>query len=79
MIGKPKELWEPFKSLSTPNKTVVSNFNAIEENITLSYDARSISKIFRDFFSNLTDSLLIKLPNPPDKHNLQSVDTLLVL
>ena len=56
-----------------PNKTVISNFNPIEENDTLTYDTRSISKIFKNFFSNLAKSLLIKLPSPPDKYNLQSV------
>ena len=30
-IGKPKELWECLKSLGIPHKTVISNFNAIEE------------------------------------------------
>ena len=34
-IGKPKELWESLKALSMPNKTVISNFSAIEENDTL--------------------------------------------
>ena len=55
------------------NKKVISNFNAIEENDTLTYVTHSISKIFKNFFSNLGQSLLIKLPNPPDKYNLQSV------
>ena len=72
-IGKPKELWESLKSLGMPKRTVISNFNAIEENDTLTYDTRSISKIFKHFFSNFAKSLLIKLPNPPDKYNLQSV------
>ena len=56
-----------------PKRTVISNFNAIEENDTLTYDTRSISKIFKNFFSNLAKSLLIKIPNPPEKYNLQSV------
>ena len=72
-IGKPKELWESLKSLGMPKRTVISNFNAIEENDTLTYDTRSISKIFRNFFSNLVKSVLIKLPNAPDKYNLQSI------
>ena len=78
MIGKPKELWESFKSLGVPSKAVISNFNAIEENDTLTYDTLSISKSLKNFFSNSVKSLLIKLPNPPDKYNLQSV-TILVL
>ena len=49
MIGKPKELWESLKALGMPNKTVISNFNAIEENDTLNFDTRSISKILKNF------------------------------
>ena len=55
------------KSLGMPNKTVVSDFNAIEQDNTLTHDTRSISKIFKSFFSNLAESLLIKLPKTPDK------------
>ena len=56
-----------------PNKTVISNFNAIEENDTLTYGTCSITKIFKNFFSNVAESLLVKLSNPPDKWNLRSV------
>ena len=56
-----------------PNKTVISNFNAIEENNTLTYDTHLISEIFKKLFSNLVKSHLIKLLNPPGKYNLQSV------
>ena len=56
-----------------PNKTVISNFNTIEQDNTLTHDTRSISKIFKNFLSNLAESLLIKLPKPPDKYNLRSV------
>ena len=72
-IVKPKELWESLKSMGMSNKTVISNFNAVEENDTLTYDTSSISKIFKNLFSNLAKSLLIKLLNSPDKYNLQSV------
>ena len=53
-----------------PNKTVISNFNTIEEDHALIYESRSISKIFKNFFLNLAESLLIKLRNPLDKYNL---------
>ena len=39
----------------------------------MTYHTRSIYKIFKNLFSNLTKSLLIKLPKPPDKCSLQSV------
>ena len=45
-IGKPKEFWESLKSLCMPNKTLISNFNAIEENDSLTYNKCSIFKIF---------------------------------
>ena len=53
-IGKPKELWE---SLGMPKRTLIANFNAIEENDTLTYDTCSISKILKNIFSNLAKSL----------------------
>ena len=56
-----------------PNKTVISDFNATEENDTLIYNTSSIVTIFKNLFSSLKDSLLMKLPKPPDKYNLQSV------
>ena len=28
-IGKPKELWESFKQLSLPNKTLITNLNGM--------------------------------------------------
>ena len=72
-IGKPEELWESLKSLGMSNKTLISNFNATEQNNTLTHDTRSISQIFKNLFSNLVESLLIKLPKPPDKCNFKSV------
>ena len=72
-IGKSKELWESLKPLGIPNKTVISNFNAIEQDNTLTHDTRSISKVFKNLFSNLAESLLTKLAKPPDKYNLKSV------
>ena len=55
------------------NKTVISNFNAIEEGNTLTHESGPISKFFKNFFSNLAESLLVKLAKPPDKYNLKSV------
>ena len=56
-----------------PNKTLISNFNAMEDNDTLTYDTRTISKVFKNFLSSLAEFLLIKLPSPSDKYNLESV------
>ena len=72
-IGKPKELWETLKSLGIPQKTLISNLNANESNNALTFDRKTIAKIFKDFFSNLGESLLIKLPNTPNKYSIESI------
>ena len=54
-------------------KTLVSNFNALESNNALTIDKKTTANIFKDFFSNLAESLLIKLPNAPHKYNSESV------
>ena len=56
-----------------PNKTLISNFNAMEDNDILTHDTRTISKVFKNFLSSLAEFLLIKLPSPSDKYNLESV------
>ena len=56
-----------------PKKTLVSNFNAVEGKHALTFDKKTIAKIVKDFFSNLAESLLIKLPNAPKKYNFESV------
>ena len=56
-----------------PQKTLISNINAVENNNALTFDKKTIAKIFKDFFSNLAESLLIKLPNGPNKYDIESV------
>ena len=58
------------KSLSMPNKTVISNLNVIEDSSTLTHDTCSISKIFKNFFPNLVGSLLINLLKHPAVQSL---------
>ena len=52
-----------------PKKAVVSNFNAVDNNKSLTYDI----KVFKDFFSNLAESFPAKLTDPLIKYNLKSV------
>ena len=56
-----------------PNETVISNFNAIDDNMSLTYDTKTVSKFFKDFFSNLAESFLANIPDPSNKYNLDSV------
>ena len=55
-----------------PKKTVVSNFNSIDNNKSLTYDIKTISKVLKDF-SNLAKSFLAKLPDHSNNYNLESV------
>ena len=71
-VGKPKELWNTLKILGMPKKTVVSNFNAIDDK-SLTCDIKAMSNVFKDFFSNVAKSLIDKLPDPSNKYNLESV------
>ena len=62
-----------FKSIAMPNKAIISNFSAIEGGNTLALDSRSISKFFKNIFSNLVEFFLIKFPKHPNMYNLKSV------
>ena len=44
-----------------PQKALISVFNAVKSDNALTFDKKTIVKIFKDFFSNLTKSFLIKL------------------
>ena len=67
-IFENQELREALKSLRMPEKTLISNFNAVERNNTL-----TLANIFKYIFSNLAVSLSIKLPNAPNKYKLESI------
>ena len=53
-IGKPKELWKSLKS------TI-----CLEKDGILSFDPKTNAEIFKDFYSNLANNLVKKLPTPP--------------
>ena len=53
-VGKPKELWDTLKYLGMPKKTVVSNFNAIDNNKSLTCDIKTMSKFFHRFLLKLS-------------------------
>ena len=56
-----------------PKKIVVSNFSAIDNSKSLTYNMKTISKVFKDFFSNLAESFLGRLPDPSNRYKLESV------
>ena len=72
-IGKPKELWKSLKSLGLPSKKNTPSSICLENNGTLSFDSKTNAEIFKDFYSNLADDLLKKLPSPTNKFGIEAV------
>ena len=64
-IGKPKELWKSLKSLRLPSKANSSAMICLEKDGILSFDPETNAEIFKDFYSNLANNLVKKLPPPP--------------
>ena len=73
-IGKPKELWKTLKALGLPNKVSIATINALKDDKVVKYDPKSISKVFQTFFTNMAKTLLQKLPPPPNKYGIDSVN-----
>ena len=67
-IGKPKELWKSLKSLRLPSKKSSCSTICLEKDRILSFDPKANAEIFKDFYSNLANDLVKKLPNPPNKY-----------
>ena len=72
-MGKPKELWKSLKSLGLSSKKSSSLTICLENEGTLSFDPKANAEIFKDFYSNLANDLLKKLPNPPNKYGKDTV------
>ena len=73
-IGKPKELWKSLKSLGLPSKESSSATICLEKDGILSFDPKTNAEIFKDFYSNLANNLVIKLPTPPNKYGKTAVN-----
>ena len=68
-IGKPKELCKSLKSLGLPSKKSSSATICLEKDGILSFDPKTNAEIFKDFYSNLANNLVKKLPTPPPPPN----------
>ena len=70
-LVKPKELWKALKSLGLPNKTSSCEVSVLKVNKTVQYDTNLSG--FKDYYSNLAENLLKKLPKLPNKFTLNTV------
>ena len=61
------------KSLGLPNSCSSSTKFCLKKDNVLYFDEKSISTIFKNFFSNLAENLVSKLPIPPNKFGISSV------
>ena len=73
-IGKPKELWKSLKSLGLPSKANSAATICLEKDGILSFDPKTNAEIFKDFYSNLANNLVKKLPTPPNKYGKTAVN-----
>ena len=68
-IGKPKELWKSLKGLGLQTKSnTTTKFCLKKNNNNNIFDPKQVANIFKDFFSNLANKLVSKLPAPPNKY-----------
>ena len=70
-IGKPKELWKSLKSRGLHSKESSSATICLEKDGILSFDPQTNAEIFKDFYSNLANNLVKKLPTAPNKYGKQ--------
>ena len=73
-VGKPKELWKTLKSLGLPNSGSSSTKFCLKKDDVLFFDDKSISTVSEDFFSNLAENLVSKLPIPPYRFGILQLD-----
>ena len=72
-IGETKELWKNFKKLGLPKTKTPSSNICLKENDGLSFCSLSNANNFKEFFSNLPQNLIKKLPTGPNKFDINSV------
>ena len=74
-IGKPIERWKSLKFLGLPSKQMSSSSLFLEKDGNLSFDPKTNTEIFKDFYLNLADNLVKKLPCPQYKFGKETVKT----
>ena len=72
-IGETKELWKNFKKLGLPKTKTPSSNICLKENDGLSFCSLSNANNFKEFFSNLPQNSIKKLPTGPNKFDINSV------
>ena len=72
-IGKPKELWKSLKSLGLPSKKSSCSTICLEKTESYHLILKLMLKSLRIFIQILSNALVKKLPNPPNKYGKDAV------
>ena len=72
-IGKPKELWKTLKSLGLPSKKGSISKICLKKDDKISFDDKTNVNTFKEFYCNLANELLAKLPPPSKRFGITSV------
>jgi len=72
-VGKPKELWKALKSLGLPSKKGSISKICLQKNDKISFDDKENANNFKEFYCNLANDLVNKLPPPSNRFGITSV------
>ena len=72
-IGKPKELWKALKSFGLPSKKESFSNICLKKDVKISVDDKTNANTFKEFYCNLANDLLVKLPPPSGRFGTTSV------
>ena len=65
-IAKPSKLWKTLKSIGLPSKSKNQSKICLKENEEMFFEPKETSRIFKNFYENLAQSLVDQLPPAPN-------------
>ena len=68
-VANPSKLWKTLKSIGLPKKGKNEAKICLSENNEMFFEPKEVSRIFKNFYENLAQSLVDKLPASPNKFN----------
>jgi len=75
-IAKPSKLWKVLKSIGLPSKANNTAKVCLKnKDNALLFEPKETSNVFKEFYENLSQSLVDKLPSAPNKFNLNTTKT----
>ena len=72
--GNSKELWKVLKSLGLNSNKVNQSKISLKKDGVIQFDPAENANIFKEFYSELAESLVNKLPDAPNKYNKSTTE-----